>query len=77
MSNQVQPPLPPNARTLAYAQSVVTDPVLFGDKPALRAWAWATLKAKRGQRVHQTQLDAMLRALRPVALTPPPLGGAA
>jgi hypothetical protein len=54
----------PTRTQIASAMNVVQSPDLFADKFALRAFAWATLMATRGQRVNQLRIGQMQRAQR-------------
>lgn len=65
----------PTSTQIASALTVARSPELFGDQPALRAIAWATLLAQRGQRMNQIRIGQMQRAQRvaEVALAPAPV----
>lgn len=47
----------PTQDQITYSMRVVTSAELFGDKPALRAWAWETLLAAKGQRMDMEAVD--------------------
>ena len=62
----------PTPRMLTDALHVATSPNQCHDQPALRAYAWAVLKAARGQRFNQIRISLMQDTLRPAQI-----GGAA
>lgn len=47
----------PTQDQIAYSMRVVTSAELFWDKPALRANAWETLLAAKGQRMDLAAVD--------------------
>lgn len=63
----------PTAKQTADALTIVTHPEQFGDMPSLRAAAWATLLANRGQRMDQLRIGRMQRDQRALAVAAPPI----
>lgn len=49
----------PSEAQLAMARDILADPGRHSDSPRLFRLAWATLKSRRGQTVHQHRLRAL------------------
>lgn len=70
-------PPPPTARQMDDAAAVVNSPAMVAGFPALRAEAWATLLAAKGQRMNMIRISAMqanlrdLRSLGAETIAPP------
>lgn len=71
-------PPQPTARQMDDAAAVVNSPAMVAGFPALRAEAWATLLAARGQRMNLIRISAMQSSLRDMrglgaeTIAPPP-----